>query len=1173
MIARLVATGMALAFVAAPGRAQEAAPTLEISRRDTLDASSPQPFSLVPIVLPGSERVLADGEALDTTRYRLDYRHARLWVDDLSGTEALVVEYRSLPFRFQDVYRRHALAEAPTDEETAPAAPPMEAEPVRLFPTATSLQHNGSITRGMLVGSNRDVTIESGLRLQLAGPLSEQVHVRAVLTDENTPILPEGTTQRIEEFDRVFIGLDVPHARAELGDFDIRFASGEFSAFSRRLQGASATTSLPDGGRIGGRVQAAGAVARGLFRSQEIEPIDGVQGPYRLDGAEGERFVLVVPGSEAVFADGERLERGETNDYVIDYATAEISFTSNRMVTADMRIKVEFQYSTSSFTRTLAGVEVDMHFQPGQRPETAQRGMSGRFGISVIREADSRDFSEEFGFGGEDSLALARAGDGAAIAGAAQRVAFDPEAPYVQYRREIRPPSDTVYVALDQAPGPSEAVFRVRFAHVGEGLGSYERTGRAVNGILYEYRGPGKGSYLPVRLLPKPAMHRMIDMRGAFSPIPAVEVFGEWGRSLQDKNRLSPLDADDDLGDAVLAGMRLKPFSLGGVRLSGEARRRHVTSSFAAFDRIRPVEFARRWNLVSRRDPGAGSLSVDETIDEGHVQFGFLEESSVRGEAGRIVLGDGFEADRRAAYVAVQEGGWPRFEYALESIASRERAAGEEGRWIRQSGQVEYALGGGRLSPRLEFEHEDRMQEALAVDSLLRPSFRFLEVRPGLAWQDEAFGMTAFVERRVEDDWIDGRVEPAATSWTGRTTFEWRPSSLLDAQGSIGFRARHFTERFRIAQNRENAESLLLKLNGAWRPLARSVQLNVLYDGMTERSPVLQEIYIRTGPEIGQFVWEDGNADGLVQIDELLPERLPNEGAYVRTYVPSDTLVSVVNVLSRIRLELDPRRRWGRSDRRWKRRLSQVATRTVIEVREKTRDPNTLPIYLLDLSRFRNAEHTMNGRLRLGQDIFLFRSRPEYGLDISLNRLRSLSELAAGQEERFVDGWRLEGRWRPSSDWGIQAVASGEQDRLASDAFSSRRYDVSGFQLEPGVSWTVSDRVQATLSASYGRKKDAFADRDAQILKAPAELRYTIPRKLQTTLRAEAARVRLNGEAQGLARFELTDGRGPGWSSLWSFRAQYTVNAYLRATFSYDGRAPADAPVIHTMQLQMSALF
>lgn len=75
------------------------------------------------------------------------------------------------------------------------------------------------------------------------------------------------------------------------------------------------------------------------------------------------------------------------------------------------------------------------------------------------------------------------------------------------------------------------------------------------------------------------------------------------------------------------------------------------------------------------------------------------------------------------------------------------------------------------------------------------------------------------------------------------------------------------------------------------------------------------------------------------------------------------------------------------------------------------------------------------------------------------------------------------------------------------------------------------------------------------------------------TARAEAADIALTGEAVGLAQYELTDGRGPGRSYLWSVRGQYTINEYLRASFSYDGRSPSNAPVIHTMQLQLSALF
>ena len=63
-------------------------------------------------------------------------------------------------------------------------------------------------------------------------------------------------------------------------------------------------------------------------------------------------------------------------------------------------------------------------------------------------------------------------------------------------------------------------------------------------------------------------------------------------------------------------------------------------------------------------------------IDEGDLRFDFLEDSNVRGELGRIALGDGFEADRRAAYVTVHEGGLPRLDYEAETITARDSVGG-----------------------------------------------------------------------------------------------------------------------------------------------------------------------------------------------------------------------------------------------------------------------------------------------------------------------------------------------------------------------------------------------------------------------------------------------------------------------------------------------------------------
>ena len=67
------------------------------------------------------------------------------------------------------------------------------------------IRSSGSITRGVMSGTGRDASVESGLRLEVEGEITDSIHVRAVLTDEDSPLLPEGTTSRLYQFDQVFI--------------------------------------------------------------------------------------------------------------------------------------------------------------------------------------------------------------------------------------------------------------------------------------------------------------------------------------------------------------------------------------------------------------------------------------------------------------------------------------------------------------------------------------------------------------------------------------------------------------------------------------------------------------------------------------------------------------------------------------------------------------------------------------------------------------------------------------------------------------------------------------------------------------------------------------------------------------------------------------------------------
>ncbi|HKL88350.1 MAG TPA: hypothetical protein VJ884_05035, partial [Salinibacter sp.] len=1058
-------------------------------------------------------------------------------------------------------YRRRAPDSAATDTG-AVAVVEEESDESGFTPFAgVDIERSGSISRGLVGGTNRDVGVESGLRMQLEGEVADDVRVKALLTDANTPIQPGGSTQRLREFDRVFLGIEAPQGRARLGDVDVDLGVGTFGQFNQKVQGVTLES---DGlgrtaGLATGDATVMGAVSRGRYRTQDIEPIDGVQGPYRLRGVNGEDLIIVVAGSERVYLDGERLERGRSNDYVIDYSRGELTFTSSRLITEDRRITVEFQYSTTPFTRTLLG---------GQATAGAWRGNDGdpriSVGASVLRKADGRDFQTAFDLTEQDSLRLAQAGDGEAVRSGAERVEFDPEAPYVHYRREEVTTAggerDTAFVAVEEAPEPETPVFRVRFTRVGRGQGRYERVGREVNGIVYEYEGPGQGAYEPVQPLPAPKRQRVVDLTGRIEPIQGVEVFGEWAQSVNDQNRFSSLDAANDRDQAYVAGVRLPgtTLDLGGLpdgTISGEVRRQVRGRHFETFNQTRSVEYGRRWNLSRSGSgvPGALQGAGTETVDQGQLRFGVGEAASVEAGGGRLAIGSAFEAWRHRQAVSVGPAGWPEVTLQSDYVNSTNRAGGVEGTWLRQQGSVRQPLLDGTLTPRLAVERERRRQRALGTDSLTREAFSFVEVRPGIRYRGSTVEASGSVEYRTEEGAANGAFREASQSWTVESEVSLNPTAPYSATARGAYRERRVTDFFRLNRQRRDTESLLLSLEGQTSPFDRAVDLQLLYDAVTKRTPVLQETYLRTGPNIGRYVWRDANDDGVQQIDEFVPETTPNEGDYVRQFVPSDSLEPVIDLQARTRLSLRPARFWDAPNAWWQAALSSVTTRTTVEVQEKSREPDVAEIYRLNLSRFRQPGATLDGTLRLEQEVELFRRQRAFGVEGAWQQSRGFTERAAGIERSFTNRWELEGQGRPGSNWLLRVRGRYGVDRSRSEAFSSRSFDIRTVSARPSVSYQPVRAVTLTLSGAWAQKRDRRQGRRARILKVPLEVEWRRAGRLRLTGNAEVAQVDLTGEAAGLAQFQLTDGRGPGTSMLWGLQGRYVITNNLQGSLSYDG--------------------
>ncbi|MDQ7041807.1 MAG: hypothetical protein Q9M35_12795 [Rhodothermus sp.] len=1125
--------------------------------QDTLQVGTARVFVLRPFMLRQTVQVWLDDQPLDTSAYRLDAVQGVLVLvaDSLRG-ERLVVAYRTLPFAVPPVYQRYQARLLPLVDVVS-NEPPQTKPPAPTLRFAAGLRPRGRITRGIVTGNRQDVSVASALQLELSGEVAEGVTLEALLSDADVPLSPEGTTQRLREFDRISVRLQARHTQVQLGDYALTLGEGTLYGVQRKLQGAMLSAQLPGTGPVR-RItfQVSGAVSRGTYRRQVILPIEGVQGPYRLTGAAGEPFVLVLPGTERVYLDGRLLERG--TDYVIDYATGELTFTPRHLITAERRISVEFSYTTGNSARSLVAAQT--HLELGRTRTVAF------LEVGALREADGRRFGETFGLTRADSLALRQAGDGLAVRSGAEQVPFDPEAPYVLYTREVRTlpdgTIDTIYVALTGPPPPGTPVYRVTFSRVGPGRGRYVRAGQAVNGIVYVYRGPGQGDYEPVRLLPTPLLHQLIGVRVGVHPQPGWTVGGEWARSRYDANRLSPYDAADDVADAYRLFLRVDSLPLPLGRLTAALQRQHLNAHFAAFSRIQPVEFARRWNLDVRdltEISGAFVQPTMETADEVRLDWLAGQDMAFALELGRLQRPGQFQGERQALSLVLGRETTPQLRYRLEQIRSRHEVAAEQGRWLRQEGRLALPRLAG-LMPYVEALHEDRRQRALTSDSLHTGSLAYLEVRPGLTWQRPLLQAELSVSWRKEADVWQGQRFPSGRIWTLQGRLQYRTGARWGTTVELGYRRRRTPPRF--AARYPQDQTLAIRWDGFVRSRQQLVGLNWHYSVQSERAPVLQEVYVRTGPEFGQYVWEDFNGDGLPQVDEFVPETLPDEGVYERVLVPSDSLTAATAIASRLQLELAPGRRWEA--------LRLLTLRTIVELRDRTRDPALGRLLLLDPAHLLRTRTTLDGRLRLVQDVYLGRGHPDGRLTLSVAGVRTLAQRATGKEQRFILRGYLEARYRVAKHWMLGLEAEAQRDRQMSEGLRGRTYRLRQYRLQLRLD-RLRDHGRVGSAVVIGR---GLADLPLRLwlVRLPLEVEQARPGNGRVRLRFEPAYVWQQGMLEGPAGYLLANGLAAGWNVTWGAELERTLSDNLELTVGYHGRWRTAAPFRHTLRVELSAV-
>jgi len=159
-------------------------------------------------------------------------------------------------------------------------------------PVENGLDAVGSITRGIQVSSNSSVSLQSSMYLKIKGNLNDQYTVQGVLTDKTSPLQPIGNTRRLNDFERVMVQIDGPALQAAIGDIDLRLQHGKFGKIERSIEGLKVKAKSTRGSASG-----ALGFSYGEYHLVQLQGKNGKQGPYRLSGKHGEKFIIILASS------------------------------------------------------------------------------------------------------------------------------------------------------------------------------------------------------------------------------------------------------------------------------------------------------------------------------------------------------------------------------------------------------------------------------------------------------------------------------------------------------------------------------------------------------------------------------------------------------------------------------------------------------------------------------------------------------------------------------------------------------------------------------------------------------------------------------------------------------------------------------------------------------------
>jgi hypothetical protein len=1029
------------------------------------------------------------------------------------------------------------------------------------------MKYDGSFARGISFGNNQSLVFNSEFNLQMAGKIGNDIEVLAAITDQNIPIQPEGNTQKLQEFDKIFIQLKRKNNTLLAGDYELARPNSYFMNYYKKLQGATLTNTsrIGEKGKLDTRFSV--AAARGKFSRNILAQQEGNQGPYRLSGNEGERFIIILAGTERVWLDGILLTRGEDRDYIIDYNRGDITFTNKRLITKDSRVIVEFDYTNQQYFRSLSALST-----------TYERDKL-QLSFHLYSEQDSKNFTGERPLDSLERATLRFSGDSTSnilVSGIDTVGTYDPAR--ILYRLTDTLINGVVFDSvLVYSTDPLAAIYSARFTEVGEGQGNYIRLPAAANGQIFAWSAPDPitgnrtGTYEPIYRLTAPILQQMVTVGAAYKLPQGGNISTEIAVSNQDNNRFSDLGNDDNTGIAANVNWR-QQWQLGkkekGWTLLSGANYEFAQTNFRPLNPYRNAEFSRDWNTA------VNPIRSNEHLSAAYVNIKKEGLGSVQLESGFFIRDSLYAGFRNAMKADLN---WKGFHLDAQASLLESEATDGNSDFFRPKfnfSKTFEALDSWKIGVYGEREKNTRTQG----DTITSQSFYY----DLLKW---------YVESPVKDKYQAGgsltrRLDYAPVHTSELDAFQqstlanewningkWTQNIRSQLIWNLTYRELKIVDSTLTTQ-KPNA-TYLGRLDYNWSALKNTFTSNTTYEIGSGQEQRVIYTYLRTEDGQGNFVWTDRNANEAIDQNEMDPANPVNQALanYIRVTLLSNEFTRTNNVQFNQSLRIDPRSQWGQ-EKGIRQLLSRFSTQSNWQINRRVRISegvsawNPFQLDIVDTALVAVNTITRN-------TLFFNRANPVYDLQLGQSGSWRKASLVSGFDSQQNDELFFRARWNPGTKFTTTWLFTKGNQNADSDTLLQKSYTIKYYKTEPELSWLPSASLRFIFTYKYQDSRNTLpvVQDSARINHFSLESTFSKSNKASLRVKASFASVVFTGLPNTPVEFAMLGGLQNGSNYLWTIAYDRLLGKNIQLGISYDGRKTGVAKMVHTGRASVRAIF